>query len=159
MYQSCSSSARFSKRYLIALPILLTVSSHTFASDVVYRPVDPSFGGNPLNSSHLLAIANAQNDYKAPVIPTSGGSVIAQTPAQAQAAQFLTQLQSRLISALAAQVTDAIFGADPQNSGKVTFGSQTVSFARGLDSISINLFDSVSNTSTYISVPLFITGN
>ena len=36
------------------------------ASELVYRPVNPSFGGNPLNSSHLLGTANAQNDYKDP---------------------------------------------------------------------------------------------
>ena len=33
------------------------------AQDMVYQPVDPSFGGNPFNSAHLLGIANAQNDY------------------------------------------------------------------------------------------------
>ena len=36
------------------------------AGDLVYQPVDPSFGGNPFNSAHLLGIANAQNDYKDP---------------------------------------------------------------------------------------------
>jgi curli production assembly/transport component CsgF len=144
---------------LSVFPTFLATSAPASASDIVYRPVDPSFGGNPMNSSHLLAVANAQNDYKPPVVSAPGGSVSAQTPAQAQAAQFLTQLQSRLISALAAQVTDAIFGNDPQNSGQVTFGTQTVSFQRGLSDISITLTDSSNNSSTNISVPIFITGN
>lgn len=34
------------------------------AQDIVYEPVNPSFGGNPFNSAHLLGIANAQNDFK-----------------------------------------------------------------------------------------------
>ena len=38
------------------------------ATELVYTPVNPTFGGNPLNASGLLANANAQNDYKAPVI-------------------------------------------------------------------------------------------
>ena len=38
------------------------------ATELIYTPVNPTFGGNPLNASGLLANANAQNDYKAPVI-------------------------------------------------------------------------------------------
>lgn len=129
------------------------------ASDVVYRPVDPSFGGNPLNSSHLLSIANAQNDYRAPVTSSPSGSGSTQTPAQAQAAQFLAQLQGRLVASLATQVTEAIFGNNPQSSGQVVFGTQTVSFQRGLTDISITLTDTANNVSTNISVPIFTTGN
>ena len=36
------------------------------AQDITYQPVDPTFGGNPFNSAHLLGVANAQNDYKDP---------------------------------------------------------------------------------------------
>ena len=106
-----------------------------------------------------MAIANAQNDYKPPAVPTQGGSGATQTPAQAQAAQFLAQLQSRLIASLATQVTEAIFGAEPQNSGQVVFGTQTVDFERGLTEITITLTDTANNSSTNISVPIFTTGN
>ena len=60
------------------------------AQDVTYEPVDPSFGGNPFNSAHLLGIANAQNDYKDPK----------STANSSQADIFARQLQSRLLSAL-----------------------------------------------------------
>ncbi|RIX29475.1 curli assembly protein CsgF [Sphingomonas edaphi] len=36
------------------------------AQDIVYEPIYPSFGRNPFNSAHLLAIAIAQNDFKNP---------------------------------------------------------------------------------------------
>ncbi len=36
------------------------------AQDISYKPIDPTFGGNPFNSAHLLGVANAQNDYKEP---------------------------------------------------------------------------------------------
>ena len=48
------------------LLLALTVSMTASASELIYRPTNPSFGGNPLNSSHLLGTANAQNDYKDP---------------------------------------------------------------------------------------------
>ncbi len=42
--------------------VSLTVIPSTMparASDLIYQPINPSFGGNPFNSSHLLALANA----------------------------------------------------------------------------------------------------
>ena len=114
------------------------------AQQLVYTPINPSFGGNAFNSTQLLAEASAQNQYKASVSTTSG----AQTPAQA----FSQQLQSRLLSALATQVTDAIFGANPQNQGTVRFGDQTISFIRSLDGISLTITDAT-GAQTVINVP------
>ncbi|MDP5335563.1 MAG: curli assembly protein CsgF, partial [Paracoccaceae bacterium] len=39
---------------------LLALGQGAMAQDLVYTPINPSFGGSPLNSSHLLSIANAQ---------------------------------------------------------------------------------------------------
>ena len=36
------------------------------ATELVYTPVNPSFGGNPLNGTWLLNNAQAQNDYDDP---------------------------------------------------------------------------------------------
>ena len=36
------------------------------ASDLKFEFNNPSFGGNPFNSAHLLAVANGQNDYDDP---------------------------------------------------------------------------------------------
>ena len=41
------------------------------ASPLVYTPVNPSFGGSPLNGPVLLNEANAINDYKAPPVKQS----------------------------------------------------------------------------------------
>ncbi len=35
------------------------------ATELVYTPINPSFGGSPLNGSYLLNKANAQNDHTA----------------------------------------------------------------------------------------------
>ena len=45
------------------------------AQDITYQPIDPSFGGNPFNSAHLLGIANAQNDYKDPKAASTNSQV------------------------------------------------------------------------------------
>ena len=120
------------------------------AQELVYTPVNPSFGGNPFNSAHLLAVANAQDQTEA---PSSGDN--ASNP---QADLFIRQLQSRLLSGLASQVANAIFGDDPQDYGRIVFGDQTIEFTRGLDSITLNIFDATTGTTTEIVVPIFTTG-
>lgn len=117
------------------------------AQDLVYQPVNPNFGGNPFNSAHLLGVAGAQNDYKDP-------KAVAAT--QSQADLFARQLQSRLLSALAGQVTDAIFGDNPQESGRIVFGGQTIEFNRTLASVILTITDDATGAVTNIEIPTFI---
>lgn len=41
------------------------VSSNLTASELVYAPINPSFGGSPLNGNFLLNKANSQNTHTA----------------------------------------------------------------------------------------------
>ncbi|MEM6899434.1 MAG: curli assembly protein CsgF [Pseudomonadota bacterium] len=125
---------------------LSIAGSMAHAQDLVYEPVNPSFGGNPFNSAHLLGIATAQDDNEPPV------DEVAETT---QAELFLRQLESRLLSGLAREVTDAIFGDDPQESGVVQFGEQSISFERGLDNVTIEVFDATTGQMTEIVLPIF----
>lgn len=47
---------------LAGCALLLAHSSAT-AGDLVYQPVNPSFGGFPGNSAHLLNLADIQNQF------------------------------------------------------------------------------------------------
>ena len=119
------------------------------AQDIVYQPIDPSFGGNPFNSGHLLGIANAQNDYKDP----------ASRQSNSQADIFARQLQSRLLSALSSQIVDAIFGENPQESGTISFGGQTINFVRSLTEVTLTITDDQTGEVTEIVIPTFIEVN
>lgn len=119
------------------------------AQDIVYQPIDPSFGGNPFNSGHLLGIANAQNDYKDP----------ASRQSNSQADIFARQLQSRLLSALSSQIVDAIFGENPQESGTISFGGQTINFVRSLTEVTLTITDDETGEVTTIVIPTFIEVN
>lgn len=135
--------------------IVLAASCFLFAvrsqaSELVYQPVNPTFGGNPFNSAHLLAGANAQNDYKDPNAPPPATE-------QSLADQFTRQLQSQLLIGLAQKVSDAIFGPDPQSHGKIVFGGQTVTYDHTLDSIDLTITDSSTGATTQISVPTLVT--
>ena len=116
------------------------------AQDLVHEPISPTFNGNPFNSNHILGTANAQNKTRDPNSSSSGS----------QADIFARQLQSRLLSALSSQIVDAIFGENPQESGTISFGGQTIEFFRSLDSVKLVITKDDTGEETRIVVPLFI---
>ena len=118
------------------------------ASELVYTPINPSFGGNPFNSAHLLGVATAQSKYKDPAALNSSDP----------ASQFLRTLQSRLLSSLATQITDVIFGDNAQQSGLIRFGDQEISFVRGIDSVTLTITNNADGSVTVIVVPLLDSG-
>lgn len=125
----------------------LLLASSASAQQLTYTPINPTFGGNPFNSSHLLALANAQNQFL-PKAQTQTG--------QTQAQQFAAQLQSTILAGVSQQISNAIFGNNPQQSGTISFGGTTVNFTRSLSSVTITITDPM-GVSTQIVVPTFVT--
>lgn len=128
---------------LVAL--CFAVSPAAMAQDLSYQPINPSFGGNPFNSAHLLGLAGAQNNYRDPSVTQDSEAEI-----------FAKQLQSRLLSALSSQVVDAIFGENPQQSGTIQFGNQSIKFDRGLDSVTLTITDTATGGVTTIVIPTLV---
>ncbi len=122
--------------------------ANAFASDQTFRFNNPSFGGNPFNSSHLLGLANAQNDHEDPDAEDRNDP----------AAQFVRTLQSRLLSALATQITDVIFGENAQDTGLIQFGDQEISFVRGIESVTLTITNNLDGSVTEVIVPLLTEG-
>lgn len=125
---------------------VFVVATPVAAQDVVYRPISPTFGGNPFNSNHVLGVANANNNTRDPRA----------TSTNSQADIFARQLQSRLLSALSSQIVDAIFGDNPQEQGTISFGGQTIEFFRSLDEVTLIIRNDQTGEETRIVVPLFI---
>lgn len=119
------------------------------ASPMVYEPTNPSFGGSPFAGSHLAGIAAAQRDFPRPSTQRSGLSA---------SELFVRQLQNRLLSELSTRVFEAIFGDEPQDSGEITFGDQTIIFERGLESILLRIINTATGEETEITVPLLQIG-
>ena len=66
------------------------------ASEMVYTPVNPSFGGNPNNAPGLLAVAQAQNGHKAPT--------------RSSLETFNNNLQNAILSRLSSETITTMFG-------------------------------------------------
>ncbi|MCQ4286199.1 curli assembly protein CsgF [Pseudomonas stutzeri] len=79
----------------------LLLSSAVTATELVYTPVNPSFGGSPLNGAWLLGSAQAQNDTKDPdaIDRSSLGGTSALD-------RFTSQLESRLLGDLLRKMDD-----------------------------------------------------
>ncbi|AUX68236.1 hypothetical protein CHX26_00745 [Porphyrobacter sp. HT-58-2] len=135
---------RVVKAILLASGLML--ASPLAAQDLIHQPISPTFGGNPFNSQHVLGVANANNDFRDPRATSSNS----------QADIFARQLQSRLLSALSSQIVDAIFGDNPQESGTISFGGQTIEFFRSLEEVTLIIRNDTTGEETRIVVPLFI---
>ena len=132
------------------------------AGDLTFQFTNPSFGGNPGNSGHLLSIANAQREATASDADDDGagafgGGGTGAGGGDSRADLFVRQLEGRLLSALSAEVTEAIFGDDPQEEGTVEFGDTTITFERTTEAISLEIVDLLDGTSTTITVPQLVT--
>lgn len=113
------------------------------ATDMVYTPVNPSFGGNYLNSSHLQSLANSQKQHEED----------ASSAEQSESERFLSMLQSRLYSSLASSVSEAIFGENAQPNGTIVFDDQQISFVNTGTDIQLTVTDFSNGQVTNISIP------
>jgi len=129
--------------------VLFLAFSTPAAADLIYKPINPSFGGEPFNSSHLQGLAGTQNLFK----PESQSGA----QQQSQTERFLSQLQSRLYSSLATQVSEAIFGENAQPNGTITFDDQQVVFINDGTTIELVITDFTTGQVTNIVIPTLVT--
>ncbi len=117
------------------------------ATDLVYQPNNPSFGGNPGNASGLMASAASTNKHTA-TSPTS--SLLNQTPLD----QFNQTLERTVVGQLSSAASSRLIGAD----GKLTPGTlSTANFTiniidLGGGALKVTTTDKVSGAATTFSV-------
>ena len=87
--------------------LTLLVSTDGRATEMVYTPVNPSFGGSPLNGPVLLNSANAQNSHKAP----ASSSALSGYKAPSAPDNSNQRLQSTILDRMASKLTSSIFDA------------------------------------------------
>ncbi len=133
----------------IALIIITTLSFSSQATEIIYTPINPSFGGNPLNANMLLSKAQAQNKHKAPVIE------------KGYAAQFQDSLERTYLNRMVREITDMAFGEDIEDS---LFNQDSI-FMSGdyqievitstTDSITVKITNILDDSVVIIEVPRF----
>lgn len=126
---------------------LLCLASRANASELTYTPINPSFGGNPFYSQHLLGTANANNKFEK---PRNEGLLRQQDPAK----EFERVIQSSLLSRITSQIADQIYGENARDSGRFVIGNTTVDFNKTTNgTTSVRITDAASGGQTMIEIP------
>ena len=118
----------------------------SLAQDLVYRPKNPAFGGNPLNYQWMLSSANNQNLYDG-----SRGFGYNQDPL----ARFEESLQRQILSQLTRNLVRDQFGDDFDLSqeSNLQFGEFNIDVLPGVDGITIRIFNNTTGEETSITIP------
>ncbi|MDW0360921.1 curli assembly protein CsgF [Halomonas venusta] len=77
--------------------VLMGISVHAQSGDLIYKPINPSFGGDPFTGSYLLGKAQSQDTNTDP--NARRGQTLSSTE------RLLQSLESRLISQLISDVS------------------------------------------------------
>ncbi len=111
------------------------------ATELIYTPINPSFGGNPLNSTILINHANAINDYSA---PNSGNDFGFESETALD--RLAERLESQLINQLFSEVGNG-------NSGQLETDNFILNIVDGGNGgVTIQLFDKATGESSEILV-------
>lgn len=114
---------------LIARVVLvfgLMIQSIT-ASEIVYTPVNPSFGGNPVNGGFLLGLANAQRQFEREQDEN--------TPLEEFNERLQRSLLSRITSAVTRDIVDVDGNITPGNFETTEFLIEIIDEGEGLITI------------------------
>lgn len=141
------------RRHLAALFAALACTAHAGgnASELVYYPLNPSFGGNPMNGSVLLNSALATNKHTDPSIDDRSPLESQQTPLQAFQESLERAVLSRLTSAATSNLFDPVTGKLVP--GTVETGSFIITITdTGNGMLAINTLDKSTGSSTTFEV-------
>lgn len=127
--------------FLVAAPASAQQLSHRFQ--------DPSFGGNPFNADHLMAIANIDRPDK-PQDPA--------TPPLTEQQLIVQQIQSRLLSSLTTNLVSTIQNAKPGQSGEFTLGDQIIRYSRTATETRVTFINTITGEQSEIVIPANSTG-
>ncbi|WP_298039059.1 curli production assembly/transport component CsgF [uncultured Desulfuromonas sp.] len=137
------------KRRIVCLlglaALLFTVAAPVHSTELVYTPINPSFGGPSSNGGFLLGAAEAQNKH------TEGSSSYRRDPIDS----FEESLVRRILSNLAGEIVGQAFGDDESlPEGHYEFGDYLIDVNNwdGLD-LTVTITDVGTGNETTIEVP------
>ena len=138
---------------LLTLIIFLSVGfiAELAAQQLVYRPINPAFGGDTFNYSWLLSSAQAQDSTTDPTEGTTTSSFTRATSLET----FQQQLNTQLLSQLSRNLVTSQFGEEGLDDGSYNIGSLEVNVVTGVDGVTISILDINTGESTEVIIPFF----
>lgn len=123
------------------------------ASELVWVPINPSFGGYAGNASWLMASAQAQNKLVEKATPYTA-------PTTDSIADFERRLNSQILYRLSSKIVDEAFGEEgllPEGITEAQYfiGDFSIGVMTDLMQITVTLTDTATGNTTTLQVPYY----
>ena len=128
-------------RTLLILAIF-AFSGVAFGQQLVYKPVNPMFGGDTFNYQQLLASANAQNNFE------DDGA----RDNQSELDRFGESLNRQILGQLSRSLFNQQLG-EGLEAGTYNFGSLALEIYEAAEGLVINILDTSTGEETQIIIP------
>ena len=135
--------------------VMIVTSSIGHASELTHSFNSPSFSGAGY-SQHALTIYQLEQAAKQRQDDRRRQEIAAALRAEQNSPgnQFTQAFQSLVYSQLAKNLSDQLFGENPQNNGTLTFSNVTIGWVRNGSEVSMTITDRSTNSVTTITVPV-----
>ena len=118
------------------------------AQQLVYKPINPAFGGDTFNYHWLLSSANAQNQFD------DGDNDFSSMLKDYNSLDNFTQsLNRQMLSKLTNQLFSDQFGNDGVKPGQYLMGSLYLDISESSQGLMINILDTQTGEQSYILIP------
>ena len=127
--------------------LLLANANMAPASELVYEPINPSFGGSPFNAQWLLDSAQAQNRFEE------------ERPERDYLEEFEEMLSRRIFYRMSRYIIDEAFGEYGEEEfqpGHYEIGNYYIDITTDGALITVVISDKLSGESTTVEVPYYL---
>lgn len=131
------------KRILIFI-LLITITSIS-AQQLVYKPLNPAFGGDTFNYQWLLSSANAQNPFD-----DDKNDYLSDFDAMDS---FNQSLNRQILSQLTSSLFEDQFGDGPLQPGNYMLGTLYLDVSESSQGLVVNILDTQTCEQTQIIIP------
>lgn len=132
------------KKQLFILAMIFICSLAARSQALVYKPVNPAFGGETFNYQWLMSSAESQNKFTEKI--TAGTE-------KTELQRFKESLDAQLLSQISTLLYQQQFGTDGLAQGSYTFGSYSIDIYPTADGLSLNILDTKTGEKTQVIIP------
>lgn len=134
-------------KYFIAVVLMVVVTQSTIAQQLVYRPLNPAFGGETFNYQWLLSSAQSQNKLEE--------DLASRFPDPLD--DFENSLNRQILSQLSRGLISNIFGEEGEGiqEGLFEFGNLQVEITYETEGVNVAITNTSDGSLTSILIPYY----
>lgn len=133
------------KSIIITLFLVFSICGLSFGQNLIYKPINPAFGGDTFNYQWLLSSAEAQNTL------TDGDDTSRDQRSDVE--KFTENLNRQLLNQISRTLFNEQFGQNGLTEGTFNFGKLFVEIFRSAEGLVINILDTSTGDQSQVIIP------